>query len=83
MAGRARLSLGLETEIRPLLILITPNWELLNEIATNLSSFPLSGRSFIRSVKRQMCVLERVPNPQQSSRGGDCRHMPTVAFYIE
>lgn len=48
MAGRARLSLGLETEIRPLLILITPNWELLSEIATNLSSFPLSGRSSVR-----------------------------------
>lgn len=48
MAGQARLSLGLETEIRPLVILITPNWELLNEIATNLSSFPLSGRSAVR-----------------------------------
>lgn len=77
---QARLSLGLETELRPLLILITPNWELLSENESIHLPFVWA---VIRSVQRQMCVLERVSNPQQSSRGGDCRHMLTVAFYIE
>jgi len=38
---------------------------------------------FFRSVKRQMCVLERISIPQQYSIAGNCRHMPTVTFYVQ
>src|SRR5215472_10481186 len=38
---------------------------------------------FFRSVMRKMGILERVPDPQQFAITRDCRHMPTVTFYVK